>query len=186
MRRGWSLESSAWEDLRSVLGAVEWSSVRLRTLDRDSVPQSPGIYLMVAKPTRDFSPKLSQLMGVVYVGIDRSSLRRRFLEHCRKPKPEIQQAVYCFGELEYWFATIEHTEFPSIERQFTECFGPPANLQAGTVTGTSLSAQPAGRRVTRLVLGQGDAGRRRKREPITDTFHLPLGPGVPAGQRTRE
>jgi hypothetical protein len=66
------------------------------------------------------------------VGRDGRSLRRRFLEHCNNPKPQIRDAHACFSSrMHYWYTATDEQSAMLLEAQLIDCLGPPANLVRG-------------------------------------------------------
>ena len=135
MEHGWTLEKQKWDHLLSVISGTYWSKTRLNPLYRESIPESPGVYAICVKfRTPHFNQSLfKDLYNIIYVGESTTSLRRRFLEHCRDPKDEIERARDCFGDnFEYWH-TINSNRIDELQTYLIECFGPPANLIGGRI-----------------------------------------------------
>ena len=132
MQYGWTIHEQDWTRLSEVLAETTWTKTRLEKMYRDSVAKLPGVYLICVRlRIPNFSP-FADFYNVVYAGKADVSLQKRFLDHCTKPKPEIEQAVKCFGpKLEYWFAVVSSKDVIAVEAALIECFGPPANQQCG-------------------------------------------------------
>src|SRR5215204_5800314 len=96
MRYGWSLDKEQWQTLIRSAAVMTWKRARLRELDRDSIPNRPGVYVICAKVKGFSQGVFSELYNVIYAGQDGVSLRRRFLEHCREPKIELVNAQSCY------------------------------------------------------------------------------------------
>ena len=128
MRKGWSLEAEQWEQFIAVLTGTSWTKCFLEPTYQDVVPTSSGVYLICARP-RVVLTHFPLLYEVIYVGQEGVSLRRRFLEHCNRPKLEIQKSRGCFGlPLDYWFCPAISTDLDKLEGVLIDSFGPPANL----------------------------------------------------------
>jgi hypothetical protein len=128
MRKGWSLEGEQWEAFFAILTGTAWTKCYLEAMYRDVVPASAGVYLICARP-REVLPHFPPLYEVVYVGQEGVSLRRRFLEHCTRPKLEIQKSRGCFRPpLDYWFCQAASVDLDKLEGVLIDSFGPPANL----------------------------------------------------------
>ena len=142
MRYGWTLEKQEWLQL-SVISRTDWSKTKFNSLYRENVPESSGVYAICSTPP-DFTQLLIKtLYNIIYVGKSKS-LRRRFLEHCNRPKLEIEMAQHCFGDsLEYWFTEVSLEEIDELEARLIDCFGPPANLVRGHIPARVESPHPA-------------------------------------------
>ncbi len=132
MRYGWTLEIQEWDKLLKLAAETQWSRVNLRALDRDSVPETPGVYLICVKIPKLTQRPFGKLYNVIYVGMTESSLKRRFLEHCSSFKTEALQAKQCFGEIiDYWYCTIDSVLVAELEACLIDCLGPTVNKIAG-------------------------------------------------------
>lgn len=139
MRYGWSIERSDWDSApKEVLRTDRWRSVRLNSLERNRVPELPGVYLFCSSPPgRSRSMRLQDtdlfglLYNVLYVG-KATNLRHRFLSHCGSPAEDIRKIRTCFPEgLEFWFVSLNRDEIGNLESTLILCFGPPANRVSG-------------------------------------------------------
>jgi hypothetical protein len=139
MRYGWSLEKSEWLNLFPyIVNNQLWRAVQLTIGERDGVPTGSGVYVMcVAPPNRKLDKALQShnpfefLYTPIYIG-QTDNLKRRFLEHCQRPKPELQKGQDCFnGNIHYWFIRIEPQNLDKVEADLIACFGPPANVLRG-------------------------------------------------------
>ena len=142
MQHGWTLEKQEWEHLSMVSG-THWSKTKFNSLYRESVPESPGVYAICSEPPAFTQSFIKTLYNIIYVGKSKS-LRRRFLEHCNRPKLEIEMAKHCFGDnLEYWFTEVSLDQIDELEARLIDCFGPPANLVRGHIPARIESPSPA-------------------------------------------
>lgn len=133
MQRGWSLDPDHWHAAMSKV-AGEWHKCLLRMLDRDSVPLTPGVYMICVRPPLGHSNIFDLLFNSVYVGKAEKRLRDRFKDHCTTPKPDIRKAKKCFGHqhLQFWFLQLEPELVSDAESALIRCLGPTANLISGT------------------------------------------------------
>ena len=72
------------------LDGIGWHLTWLDSLFRDSVPDAPGIYMLLADKPAFFRMRTScpdNVSGILYVGRS-SSLRDRFRAACKLPKPQ--------------------------------------------------------------------------------------------------
>lgn len=137
MRYGWALEKDKWNNLQTIIAGTTWSKVLFDKLYSTLVPDEPGIYAICAKIKYFDQSPFRDLYNIIYVGMDRVSLRRRFIEHLRIPKKEICQAFTCFGwDLDYHYATADQTLVVQMEGHLISCLGPPANLVSGHIPAT--------------------------------------------------
>ena len=137
MRHGWTLEKDKWDDLCSVIPDRKWVETRLDPLYQDVVPPEPGVYAICATAPISDSELSSHLYNVVYVGQDGCSLRRRFLEHCRRPKRDVLAVKHCFGWLlDYWFVVLDSSDTDRFEAAMIDCFGPCGNRIRGRIKAT--------------------------------------------------
>jgi hypothetical protein len=146
IRYGWTLEYNEWERLRSALASRVWNRARLESVYRESVPQRSGVYLICGSPCATHREPFKYLYGVVYAG-QASSLRRRFVEHCSRPKSEIAAAKECMHlrRLDYWFCEAASEDLSYFETVMIQTLGPPANLiEAPRIKGKVGQPLPAG------------------------------------------
>ena len=139
---GWSLQSDLWQELNDTLQGVKWQSTWLDSLFQDSVPPSPGIYMIHPGQhvlTDEYNlPR--DISGVLYVGRS-SNLRNRFKQHSaiHAPNPYLQTCGKIFGKLRFtcapafssgqtspyeWISTAEHV--------LISVLNPPANSNIPT------------------------------------------------------
>ncbi|WP_419841845.1 hypothetical protein [Candidatus Poriferisodalis sp.] len=134
---GWSLEVTEWRQLESVLHGAKWRSLPLDGLFRDSVPESPGIYLLLTK--RDGLGERYQipedLVNALYVGRS-ENLRRRFLEHASISRKNIliDRCREVFGRLSFSYSMVPSDRqadysgwIGDAESRLISVLSPPAN-----------------------------------------------------------
>ena len=135
MKYGWTLDRSKWDLLPDefVVGG-SWNSVQFTLADKDSIPESSGIYLVCTPPCgrrRGDSTSPNDLFGILYSALyvgKSSNLRTRFIQHCRKPDRPIQAAFTCYSEaLEFWYHRTDVGSLRTAENSLFDCLGPPAN-----------------------------------------------------------
>ena len=146
MRYGWSLDKEQWQTLINIVSGIEWCHVNLQSSYREEIPERPGVYAICAKVTLR-NGVFGKLYNVLYTGQEGVSLRRRFLEHCQRPKSELRMAQECYiMPFEYWYSVVDPSKLDETEGALIDCFGPPANLarKIFTITARLGTAQPAG------------------------------------------
>lgn len=143
MNNGWSIDIEDWRDLEQVIRNSEtWGYVLLTPNDQAMVPEGPGVYAICAPPPNATDPNRStvfhSLASPLYIGRSESSIKARFLVHCRTPSPQLRKAKSCYSRvtLSFWFIELPINIVRDAEAQMIKCFGPPANRRAGTITGT--------------------------------------------------
>lgn len=144
MSHGWSLDRKDWVGLSELLAGRQWSHVRLGELYRDSVPQKSGLYVLCTAPPDLNGKAFLRLYNSVYVG-KATILRRRFIQHCMNPSPDIAQAMLCFGDLEFWFTLCREEQLDILEGRMYQCLRPSANriYPAHTILATVGEGRPA-------------------------------------------
>jgi len=111
----------------------EWHLFRLRESERDSVPNQPGVYALLAVPSVAAHPASSYVM---YVG-KTLSLRRRFSEYLGKEadplgRPKISDFLHMYsGYVWFSFTLTEKDSLDSIEAGIRDALVPPLNTQFG-------------------------------------------------------
>ena len=144
MPHGWSLEREDWIGLSELLVERRWKHVKLGELYQDSVPNSSGVDSLCTAPP-DFAGKaVPKLYNAVYVG-KATSLRRRYLQHCMNPSPDVARAKSCFGVLEFWFTLCDEEQLDMLEGRMYQCLRPSANrvFPAHTILATVGVGRPA-------------------------------------------
>ena len=146
MKYGWCLASPKWQSLRYELSLhPAWRTTPLLLANSPIVPTSSGVYALFAPPAFVREPARRGLLDVIYapVYVGRSDdLRRRFLEHCRRPQERIEASLRAFSGLDFWFCPVSRDATRSLESQLIECLGPAANRVSGIVASIG-PAQPA-------------------------------------------
>lgn len=104
--------------------------------DRES-----GVYMFCASPvgirpaSHEGGALFTLLLSPIYIGRT-NDLRRRFIQHCRRPSREVRAARACFGtSMHFWYHLREHGTIRNDEATLIDCFGPPANRRRETVQG---------------------------------------------------
>ena len=146
MQHGWTLNKQKWDYLLPVVSGTHWSKTQLNQLNRDSIPETSGVYAICVKlDIRDFNQCLFRVLyEIIYVGKSAVSLHNRFLKHCRRPERGIKQAKECFGDnFEYWYTEVNPDRVAELEARLIECFGPPANRIRGSIPGQIGQPRPA-------------------------------------------
>jgi hypothetical protein len=128
MEHGWSHDFSLWERLGHAVSQYNWRSVPLLELECNSVPNSSGVYVMCGGTPVTITNLLGgRVFGPLYVG-RANELRRRFLQHCRRPDSNIDAIKHCWqNRLQFWFAVIPANQMRAVEDLLIDCFGPRAN-----------------------------------------------------------
>jgi hypothetical protein len=128
IRYGWTLQYDDWSKLTAELSERKWARVPLEAVYQDSVPSRAGIYLICGTPRGPDQRPFRDLYGVLYAG-QANSLRRRFCEHCQRPKRELAAAHACMRSgLDYWYCSAASGELNRLEGALIRALGPPANL----------------------------------------------------------
>ena len=154
---GWSLNMDDWQQLSSVLNEVEWRFTRLNRRNRDSVPRSPGIYILAtdADYTSQRYKMPKGVSGVIYVGRS-ESLRDRFSQHssAAHKNPLLATCQKMFGDLRYIFSLVPESVVDAqqewlrrAEATLVKVLSPPANRnvpQGDSIPGRLEPAQPVG------------------------------------------
>ena len=143
MERGWSDDRGRWERLSESVSQYSWRSVPLVELESNSVPDAAGVYVMCGGTPVHMATLLGgRVFGPLYVGRT-NDLRRRFLQHCRRPDSNIDAIKHCWrNQLQFWFANIPQDQLGTVEGLLIDCFGPRANRrrEIRATLGAPLSA----------------------------------------------
>lgn len=144
MRYGWTLKATDWHKLAEITSGTTWGHTALDSLYRDTVPDEPGVYAICARAGTATDGLLCCLYDAVYIGKAELSLRRRFLEHCTKPKAELAQAAECFRlPMDFWFTEADADIVAELESRLIDCLGPVANCIRGRIPAKLGTPQPA-------------------------------------------
>ena len=143
MNKGWSINHLDWKALTQALPMESiWTSVLLTPNDQSMVPERPGVYAICVRPPNatesDQRTMFQSLASPLYVGRSESSIKARFLVHCKSNDPKLRMAKRCYHELRFWFVEMSPSTVKDVEAWLINCFGPPANKISGTITGTIM------------------------------------------------
>ena len=144
MNHGWSLQIDRWRRVREDCNRFSpWRTTPFLLVNSARVPSSSGVYALCAPSNRPTAPRhlLDAIYSPIYIGRS-DDLRRRFIEHIRRPQPLIDEAVRTFSGLDYWYCVVDEHQTASFEAQLIDCLGPSANRIRGLVA-TLGPAQPA-------------------------------------------
>ena len=142
VEKGWSIRYEDWESLdQAMQTATLWKSALLTSNDQSLIPERPGVYAICARPPNVVGPgpitMFHSLASPLYVGRSESSIRSRFLDHCKSANTQLRKAKHCYGgQLRFWFIEMPSSSVKNAEAWLIKCFGPPVNKVAGTITGT--------------------------------------------------
>lgn len=144
LNHGWQYDTELWmqvpPDLRD---SKEWRSVEFVENEAVLVPDGrSGLYLVCTSPVgRRRQPEshrhdlFSILFTPIYIG-KTDDLRRRFLQHCRRPSARLDAARRCFGaSMQFWFHRLFAQRLGNAEAILIRCFGPTANDRPESITG---------------------------------------------------
>lgn len=159
LRYGWQLDATVWSRVSpDLVTSQEWRYVGYSEDDAASVPSdSAGVYLICVYPLSRLartepSPNdlFSKFFAPIYIGRT-DNLRRRFIEHCRRPSPKVRDARKCFGSgMQFWFHRLEVGRIAEEEAVLIRCFGPTANdrqeaIRATLGTGVAIGVHREGK-----------------------------------------
>ena len=143
MRKGWSIDPADWNGLDEALQeTTPWRFVLLTPNDRHMVPNRPGVYAICARPPTvprsTHRTMFDSLASPIYVGRSEYSIQTRFLRHCSSKDEDLLRAKRCYNsvQLKFWFIELPSVSVRDAEGWLIDCFGPPANRQRGTISGT--------------------------------------------------
>ena len=139
---GWRIDPVPWASIPTGLSSSRsWRAVGFTHMEAHVVPAEAGVYMFCAspvgiRPAHDEEGALfSLLLTPIYIGRT-SDLHRRFIEHCRRPSPQVEAARECFGmSMYFWYHRREQDTIRNDEATLIDCFGPPANKRRETVVG---------------------------------------------------
>lgn len=139
MRYGWTLDRYEWTEFYQYLSRKKWQQTLLDSIYKDSVPICAGVYMICVKiPDVSLNP-FQKMYNVVYVGKSTTSLRSRFLKHCKPDNEELSKAKKCFkNKFDYWFLIDDSKNVHNLEAILIQCFGPIANRRLEYIKGKIL------------------------------------------------
>lgn len=143
-RYGWSLQHAEWRQLIDVLHGTHWHYTNLNMKYQASVPEAPGIYLLVSgeeyvSTVYGLPPGIS---NALYVGRSKN-LKARFRQHAADNNKNrfIRESKATFGTLRYAFTRVPSMcdvtvdEWLSLAEQLLILvLGPSANTNVPTST----------------------------------------------------
>ena len=145
LRYGWQTDPDLWAQISADLStSTSWRFVDFVEAEAASIPKhESGIYFVCTCPAgvRPLgkirkNDLFSRLFTPIYIG-KTDDLKRRFLEHCRRPSPGVEAARHCFGPaLQFWFHRLSLDRIGDEEARLIQCFGPTANERQERVRGT--------------------------------------------------
>ncbi len=136
MQQGWNLDRSMWQRLSSALDpSAHWKCVPFHESSLASVPQKPGVYLIVGRPPTLGVKPHSNFSKPLYIGRSESNLRARFRSHCAGTYQQSLRTIHkCYSgneELVFWYAALPAFKVAELESLLIDCYGPPANQISG-------------------------------------------------------
>jgi hypothetical protein len=135
MRYAWHLDLDAWKQLAAQIRSLKWIRKPFDESFAYQVPQSPGVYLICARPPMLGSRPHRDFHNVIYAGRSSTSLQQRFLKHLRNPDARLRQALACFSSpyntVDYFYANLPTQQVALVESLLIDCYGPPGNSQSG-------------------------------------------------------
>ena len=147
---GWSPERGLWDKLKETGEDLSWKKVEYDPNKSHLLPgDDRGVYLICAAPPANTINALNAYT-ILYAGQvkgERRSLRHRFLEHIRHPKPKLKLFVDCYyPDVHFWFAVAhEPSKIDALEILLIEIFNPPCNSISAPGTKITLARLGAGR-----------------------------------------
>ena len=149
---GWSPERRLWDKLKDLGKELSWKKVEFDPNKSHLLPEDDrGVYLICAAPPVDTINVLNAYT-ILYAGqvkSERRSLRHRFLEHIRHPRPKLKLFVDCYyPDVHFWFAVShEPSKIDTLEVLLIEIFNPPCNSISAPGTKVTLARIGAGRSI---------------------------------------
>lgn len=143
MSYGWQCDSGLWAQVPADLRySSDWRSVGFTENEALLVPDGKsGVYCVCTSPVgrrrqrESRNDLFSILFSPIYIG-KTDNLRRRFLEHCRKPSARLDEARRCFGgAMQFWFHRRDPDRIGGDEAILIRCFGPPVNDRRESIIG---------------------------------------------------
>ena len=150
---GWQFDSKLWAQIPSDLRHSDaWSKVGFVENESALLPaDQSGIYMLCTSPVACRMPHrvrsnhlFSNLLTPIYIG-KTDNLRRRFLEHCRRPSVRLTAARRCFGaSMDFWYHRMAPERLAGDEAILIQCFGPTANERRESLMGIVGNPIPIG------------------------------------------
>ena len=153
---GWTYEKDLWDRLSTAGRDLSWKNLSFDENSRHLVPEHDGgVYLICAKPPPGFVEPVP-VYTVLYAGKVESTehgLRRRFLEHLRRPSPILRIFRLCyFPHLYFWCVAIhDQSRISEIEALLIETFNPPCNQRRAPGTDVLLAKIGIGQKLALSV-----------------------------------
>lgn len=144
VNHGWQYDPGLWAQVRPELrNSTEWRAVGFVENEAVLVPDGrSGIYCVCTSPVgrrrqaeSHRCDLFSLLFTPIYIG-KTDNLRRRFLEHCKRPSARLYAARRCFGaSMQFWFHRVVAEQLGDDEAILIRCFGPTVNDRPESITG---------------------------------------------------
>lgn len=147
LNHGWQSDAKLWAQVPGELrNSNSWRWVGFMENEAVLVPERmSGIYCVCTAPfgrRRQHESRVhnhdlfSILFTPIYIG-KTDNLRRRFLEHCKKPSAKLDAARRCFGgSIQFWYHRLVAARLAAYEAILIQCFGPTANDKPESIMGT--------------------------------------------------
>lgn len=125
------LDRHLWESYPNRVD-LNWNMVKFEQVNKDHVPDTPGVYAFFIKPSIANLPENAYLMYIGKAGdSSNNSLRKRFSQYMYENKrPKLYQLLYKWKDYIY-FCYAEITEpnlnLGEIERELNDALIPPCN-----------------------------------------------------------
>ena len=129
---GWSPEKKLWDELEYLGEDLSWKKVELDQNRAHLVSKNDrGVYLICASPPVKTIDAINAYT-ILYAGQVKSrnrSLQNRFLEHIRRPSPQLKLFLDCYyPAVHFWFAIVQDpSKIDALETLLIETFNPPCN-----------------------------------------------------------
>jgi hypothetical protein len=145
MRHGWSLNENDWNKLQSLPITGKWKRVPFNKNEAMRVAETSGVYMITARvpgsttwPSPTADNPIKSLLAPVYIGMDRKSMRRRFMEHLTQPSVRMILLKHCYAssDMEYWYIGLTPGQTTEVERVLIAAMGPSGNQRQGILTAT--------------------------------------------------
>lgn len=129
---GWSAERTLWQELVRLSAHLQWRCVALDLSRSHQVPaDDTGVYLLCARPLSGALEEISAYTAL-YAGQvhgETRSFRKRFVDHIKRPKPQIHAYTSCFyPSVDFWYASVRDSDVTNtLETLLIETLNPPCN-----------------------------------------------------------